>query len=807
LTGGGPTPDSDAADAGVATLQFLRYVPPKAVSVSLDQPDSPSTIVVTRPRINYPEMVFAGGASQADLESLLAELQAKTITSVFVSDPDVVTLEVIVEARAPVGDTGHPASLQDMSTPPEAGDLDDAYRVIYRQQVPFIGDSITLTLSPAPQSHIRLMPPPAVNSTTLPLPTGRNLRLRLRGLGTGAPDYWGSTVASTGLVTDVQVRYEAASETSVLVNADDPASLPLQLQAFFLREDPAEPQLAVVATGVHRALASSDLAPKIADGLRQSLALGFKSTVPTPMENLAQALHLPVDGQTLTTPPGRRVVFGAEQTLRHSITQDGSSITFSSLKDLIGHWIVVIRLTLDRDWTYSGIAQNGPNQTGFVVSGGSSITNPAPPVSERGRIALPGVVSSQSTQPTGDPAQRDETELIFFATVDSTVGPDQFPDVTSTSWKVSATFTAAPTTSVTLWSSGTALQLPITSAPRQTPKLVSAGIAESGYVASADYSSTAARQRALWFEFDKAPLDPNDEYFFRILSYGPDPLLMSSHADLPAQTETSLPVDPEWIRMIAAGDTNDDAGVGAMSELVAASAPLDVKGQPFHYVVPLPESVTDSNLELFGFWTMELRVGHTLWSTAQARYGRALRVSGVQYPPPPLTVNVDRQTLIPPVPPEQAIVAVADLAQTVYNGVSLTDPMSPQTEIWFLLYAQVERVDGLARRNVLLNKQQGVLFARRFNPNEPPQAQTTAIPVVGVFAQHDVARWLSKLGLPASTPTSVLAVELFGAEANVIPSDPARDAAVVVPADPLGGDLGARRVLRVSPLTGVRAVC
>ena len=472
LTGGGPAPADTAPDAGVATLQFLRHVPPKAVAAKLDQKTNPSTITVTRPRLNYPEMVFAGAAKQADLDSFLSQLQAGTITSVFTPDPDVVTLEIIVEARAPVGDTGTQAFMGDMDSPPQPGDLDGSFRVIYNQRVPFIGDTVTLNIVPAPHSQIRLIPLPAPGSTTLAVPTGRNLRIRLRGLGDAAPEYWGSSVASTGLVTDVQVRYEVASETGVIIDANVQESLPAQLQAFYLREDPSIPQQNVVAAGVNSALAAASFSSDVASGLRQSLALAFESSAPTPIQNLAQALKLPVTGQTLTGPPGRRVLFGAQNTLRHSITQDGSSITFSSLKDLIGHWIVVIRLTLDRDWTYSGIAQNGANQTGFAFSGGFSLTGP-PVMADLGRIALPGVVADLAAQPPADPAeavaQRDQTDLIFFATVDTTVPPDKFPDVTQTAWQLSATFTGTPTTGVPLWSSGPALELPITLPPRQTP--------------------------------------------------------------------------------------------------------------------------------------------------------------------------------------------------------------------------------------------------------------------------------------------------------------------------------------------------
>jgi hypothetical protein len=812
LTGGGPTVDDDDAGAGVATIQFLRYVPPKAVGAKLDQPGAPTTILVSRPRLNYPEMVFAGAADDTDLDSFLAKVQAVTGTppipassypSVSMPDPDVVTLEIIVEAQAPKHDTGNPASMQDMSAPPQTGELDGTFRVVYRQQIPFTGDSVSLTIDPQAIPDIVLWTPPAP-PTTLVVPTGRNLRIRLRGLGTGALNYWGSTVASTGLPTDLQIRYEVPAETGVIANAGDPAKLPLQLQAFYLREDPTASQQAVVATGINSALQNSNLGP----GLQNALAQSFQSSEPTPIENLAQALNLPVNGLTLTAPPGQRILFGAQSTLRCSITQDGSSITFSSHKDLIGHWIVVIRLTIDRDWTWTGLAQNGAGQTGFLFSGAASMTNSAPAPVEIGRVQLPGVVSAISTEA---PVDRERTELIFFATADSTVGPNDFPLVTNTAWSLSATFTGAPTTPVNLWESGSALQLPITLPPRQTPKLVSAGLAESAYVADANYASTEQRQRSLWLEFDSSPTDKNDEYFVRILAYGPDPLLVSFPSDLPTQIEPPLAIDPEWIRMIAAGDSNDDAGVAAMTQLGGATTPVNPSGRPIHYSVPLPDTISQTDLELFGFWTIELRVGHVLWSTAQARYGRALRVSGVQFPSPPLTVNVDRQPVPPlPAPAVPSIVAMANLAQTVNHGVSLTLAAHPQTEIWYLLYAQVRRVDGQAWRNILLARTPG---HRIPTPARDITARSTGqqslIPVYGVFAKTAVEALLKQLQLPLNTPVSVLAVELFNGEASVIPppAEPQVVTQSIALEDPLGANLGTKRVLRVSPLTAVPAAC
>jgi hypothetical protein len=363
----------------------------------------------------------------------------------------------------------------------------------------------------------------------------------------------------------------------------------------------------------------------------------------------------------------------------------------------------------------------------------------------------------------------------------------------------------------------------VTLNPQQTPKLVSAGVAESPYVADSKYASTKQRTRSLWLEFDTPPADPNDCYFFRILGYGPDPLLMSNPQDLAANTEPALPIDAEWIRTILPGDSDDGAGLTAMTPLTPASAPINAKGQAVHYLVPLPESLTEVDPELFGFWTIELRVGHLgqqqpsgfvdLWTTAQARYGRALRVSGVQFPAPPLTVSVDRRTT----PDGLAIVAQSHYAETVKDGVSLTNPYSPKTQIWYLLYAQVMRADGQAWRNILLGETMGLPQRPQQNPTFVASTafgfgvQSGQVPVIGQFSQTELEKVLTQWQLPWNTPLSVIAVELFGRESTIMPppKEPAAQVRDVSPStpSPLVTDLGSQRILRVSPLTPVRAIC
>ncbi len=875
LTGGGPEPtDTSPSDAGVTTLNFRRYVPPKKVQFTTPTAGTGGNQILTvdRPLINYPEMVFCGAADQSTLDALLAITPPQPPVGTkppanpapfqaAVLDTDVATLEIIVEAQAPTYDTGPASSLADADTPPDPGDLDGNFRVVYTWQIPFpaittpvaLGAStpIQLTLQPTLMNQIDNPTLPSTSQpTVLPIPTGRNVRLRLRGVGAPDPDdlYFGNSIARTGLIADLRVRYEAPTETGVIASGN----LDQQLQAFYIRNLDQSAQQQIVSGAVLEAIAAGGGSWSAQSYVNLQNTLNPPAT--TPIQLLASALGLQVNGLTLSAPPGQRILFGAQSSLRYTVPQDRSSITFSTNKDLLNHWIVVQQLTLDRDWTWSGLAQSGAGQIGFTFMGATApapneVVPAQPSLSALGQVTLPNVVSTLATQ-QGAPDQRDSTTIIFFSTIDSAVNssatPPQFPTPTEGFYQLQATLTGSPTTPVELWSGN--IMVPITSNSQQIPQLVSAGIAESPYVAAPDYSSTTQRQRALWLEFDEPPQDPNDTYFIRVINYGPDPLLISNPTDLPSAPDTPIPLDPEPIRTITPDSANDDAGLAAMTQLIASAS------SPVHFLVPLPGAISPSDLQLFGFWTYELRCGHVQWSTAQGRFGRPFRVAGVQHPCPPLTADVERIVTVPSTggPSQPCICATADLAQTVVNGQSLTSAAAPQTQIWFLLYAQLRRADGGAYRNLLLGKLQGVPPAptKTFAPS-PGIPQQQSIPVTAAFSQALVDDILAVLRLPGNTPLSVLAVELFNSESLVIRDDdqpsaeihealpggatrslqtdspsqtaapvavtagavastlaapPARQSDQVID-DPLGQELGSQRILRVSPLTPVRAVC
>ena len=111
---------------------------------------------------------------------------------------------------------------------------------------------------------------------------------------------------------------------------------------------------------------------------------------------------------------------------------------------------------------------------------------------------------------------------------------------------------------------------------------------------------------------------------------------------------------------------------------------------------------------MFGFFTYEFRVGHnkytddteqhkkneSVWATAQGRFGRPLRATGIQHPAPTLTCTVNRD--------EEKLYVTAPYAVAVHKGKNVTSE-PPRTEIWCLLYAQVKQADNKDFRNILMD--------------------------------------------------------------------------------------------------------
>lgn len=737
ISSGGPGAGVDPVDpapAPVATCRFRRFVPPREVTVpelpaTIDPANPPTQLSVVRPKLAYPAALFAGipNAAQRLLDDAAAIKTAAEAGGPRgepgLPDPDVATLKIDLFVVGLEFDGGN-----DQADPP--------LRHVYTAQRAFPANAdnpLVLQLDYQDVPDVAGLTPPAAGA--LPVPTGRDVVLTLTPIGREDAnlDYFGSQESRVGRPFDVRLRRAPFDETDLFV-PDEPGG---RLRSILLQPEEAATGslVAMLKASGHGVEAENE-----------------------PVRRLAAELDLQGEGASLSSSQ-ERVVFGCSAAIAHVLAPDRSVITFASKADLVERWINVVTLEINRDWTW----RNGDRPAFEIARDGQMV----------GAIELPNSLNprvSEAAAAAGQPAKRTSTRVVFFDAVDPKPVPPNFPAETSHTYTVSPKFRDAPGDQDP--DLDLTIDLPIAAPPTQTPKLASAGIALSKYVRADDYSSTEPRDRMLWLELTEPIENPADTYFVRLLSYAPDPIL-TRRAPVDVPPEPPLPVDPESIRVIRPGQSDDRAGLGAMQPLIPTESPV-------HYLVPLPPGLTRDSRELFGLFVVELRVGHSQgWSTAQARFGPALRVAGVQHPAPTLRCQAMRTS-------EQINVA-APHATPVFNGRNLV-PMPPASEMWFLLYAQVLQADGADHRNVLLARRRGMVPEYKYND----KARSNLIASSG-WTQAEVDAVLEAYELPVDSPLSVLAIEL-------LPE-------VEPPGDPLGSDLGEVRILRASPLVKLSEIC
>jgi hypothetical protein len=741
LSSGGPRSDEHMqipGDAPAALVHFRRFVPPKAPTVvpidGAADGKAPTRFEITRPRLGFPDLMFALGPAVipdliAERDRVLSLPPDERAQGVGLPDPDAVLVRVTVAVRQLAMD-------------------ETEYRDLYAVDLPFPADStlpIQLDIEYHDVHDVAAIAAPN-KGDPLPVPTARDVRLSFQTLGRDTADYFGSDEARLSVhKATTTLRADPADERGLFL----PQTLSERIRAFYLQPDPPP-------TGFMKALLAMQ-------GVREVESLA-------PPRRLADALGLECDELTMWAKPGHRTLFGASAAIAHQLGPDYAGIRFNCQSDLVLHWIIVLHLKLDRDWTWDALQL----QAVRVFRDGNFV----------GMVNIPRVVNRHALQN----AARGQIDLMFFDAIDPKPHPPAFPEEVETRYTVEPVFRATPLNPPETILPAMRLRLPITTPPVQTPQIVSTGIAFSPFAADERYSSTTQRRRMLWIEFDRPPDDKLDRYYCRVLANSPDPMLTGSPGpEVEDPPELPLPVSPELIRVIVPDQSADDCGLDAMQELVRS--PDDATA--VHYLVPLPDNMDESALELFGFFTYEFRLGHNAerWSTCQGRYGPPLRVTGVQHPTPPLVCQVSRA--------RDRIEARAPFATPTLHRVPVR-PLEPRTDMWILLYAQVLQADGKCWRNILLSKTR----AERLGPqqNERPRPGTALEYANARFPQDSVDSALSTLGLSATSPLGVLAVEM-------IPETVLRDRGAAPLADPLGESLGEVRILRTSPLVPVPLAC
>ena len=742
LSGGGPGMDEtplNPARAAVAKASFRRFSPPKTASARrTDAAEAGARAAhyqVFRPLLGYPDILYTGTPNVvADMmKQVLQARNERRETSL--PDPDATLLRIDVSVQSLIRD------------PLARSTAAQAFVPVYSTTRDFPADPsepLELDVEFVDVAGIAGFQAGAPAAGPLVLPSARAVRLTFTPIGKpddGQP-YWGSEAARVGSAPlSLYLNAPSADERNLLL----PPALGPQIMAIFLQPD-------VPLTPVQ-------LAEMVAAGLRHEAPADLVSS-------LALQLDVPYAGLTFSAPSDTRTVFACSSALRHTPNPDGSSISFSSKTDLIHHWVIALRFTIDRDWTWKALSQPAFE----VMRDGVAV----------GEIQLPGILGDAALQ-QGD---RDHTSVIFMDAFDpKPERPPDYPAEIDTLYTLRPLFRTPPADADGPFDFS--LHLPVTTPPNQTPKLVSAGLALGPYRPSEGYASTEERPRMLYLQFDGPPGDPRDQYFGRVLAHAPDPMLMDPLLPVPDPAEPPLPLDPEEIRVIEQGQPNDLAGFNAMQPLTPSSEPSGC------YLLPLPPGMNSDSPELLGFFVYELRVGHDKqrWCTAQSRFGRPLRVAGVQHPAPPLRCTVSRYA--------DRVLVSSPYAIPVLDGRNVR-AVPPKTAIYALLYVQVLQVDGLSWRNILLLRAEGSLLA--------PQALVDGanfLPALAQFRQADIVAGLGSLGLPLDSPLSVVVLEM-------LPENSGPEVIKAVPPptlSPVGAGLGQVRILRASTLTPVPAIC
>lgn len=886
LSGGGAEPGATPkveSPSSIARCHFKRYVAPNQPRIAdlpanSDAAPSPDQLSIQRPYLGYPAVVYTG--KYADPVQRLKQASSDMLTAPAtdreafgIHDPDVDRIEITVEVETLKMDNLQSVSgrenyvhlyTTERRFPAVASEADYARSLdiplVYRD-VPVLhtGDELNLAVDFGFPGEID-------DQAAIFLPTARSVRLTLRAVCEKKPndaDYYGliskdderEEDSRYGQLLELIVHRPSADERDLFVD-----TAPTQrLQAIYLQPDPVP----------------------FVDGKLTTLFFGRDVQRPPDMvQRLAKQLQLESTGLTLVPKKGERAQFGCSNRIRHTLAPDNSSLTFSAKADLPHHWLCCVQLIIDRDWTWDAL-----DGQSFIIDRTVHFTHDkAEEVELTPNVGEIEVKRTASLESLHDP-QRNYTRIVFIDAVEPKnhrPRPDapqepRFPDTIEVSYTIRTRFKAGHAAQHDS-PEELAVKLPITTPPAQMLKIASAGIAMSPYQRNAKYSATEPRRRYLWVEFTEPVKDPQDTCFARVLAYAPDQLISNNRPELlVAREEPGLPIDPEPIRVVSENATNDLAGLSAMQPMEKAS------DSDVHYLLPLPPGMHSNADEMFGFFTYEFRVGHYMdvreveddkrmvWTTAQGRFGRPLRATGIQHPAPTLTCTVQRD--------ERMISVTAPYAVAVHDGRNVTaDP--PRTQLWCLLYAQARQADDLEWRNILLDDKQldwrvqieDVPDRNRFVAYDDAERRTLKNVTIRSFkddlsyagfagiyklaetrssaadaTRRGVAAWtssevsqlLAAFGLPNDSPLSVLVVEFLPVITSIYEAVSALDKEQVnvgvrassahreVPSttaaalqlaqlqdrqdlhsrSPASDDLGQRRILRTSPLTEVPFVC
>ena len=509
-SGGGPSVSDSARIPGparIASILFQRYIPPGLVIVTrentndLDPAQPPAEIGFKRPLLAYPAIACTSATNIAS--RLIADMpDAQAFRrDPGLPDPDVDRVQIEMQVYT---------FAQDL----DAGNT--GFRTVYKTTREFPADTSDELIVPLNWVDIHNVDdiPTDLGVGALTVPRGRQVRLQVTSLckdDEGPIQYFGGDDVRYSSPVLLLLRADSLNETGLYASA-----LPSdRVNAYFLQLD--QP--------------------------------GQLPDTPDVLGRLAAVADLQVRDNTLRAQPGERIVFGCAAVIPHQIGPDGASLTLSTKAILSLRWLVLIRLVIDRDWSWDVFSHNAVT----VERDGVSV----------GGIVKPNALGKEAIIPDAAARKlaRARTTLLFIDSIDPLPAPGQFPQELNPDYRVTGDFQGSSTTDPPL---ALTIRLPITTPPTQVPVIASAGIAMSPYSRADDYSSTNERDKRLWLEFEKPPSDPRDTFFARVLRNVPDVTIFPSTNTDVLDPLPALPIDPEPIRHIVPDEATDYSGLGAM---------------------------------------------------------------------------------------------------------------------------------------------------------------------------------------------------------------------------------------------------
>jgi hypothetical protein len=383
LSYGGPdfgveTPDEPDADAHhTVEVAFQRHRPPGAIQVMERPTRENPRVLIAKPQLRHPELLYTGAHTFADLEAALDEdVAAYREREPSLPDPDVLEVAIRLEVRALKGDRA-------------------PWLLLYETTREFDAAELTLELETQDVATLARFAKRPPHVGPLLVPTARDLRLVLVALGRNDPGYFASDDARYGAPVSVEIRAATRHRRRVLRRRAT------QLTSFFFRQ------------------------------------VGSDEAVQRPLARLAQELDFGGSELTLTGPSGHRTIFGCANALRHILSPERSSLTLASDADLSQRWINVLQFELGRDWTWDDLAEEGltvqrrlsrPGLYDEVeIAGTVSVPRTLTPA------MLIGVGDSARAP------ERSFSRVVFVDAVDPKPKPCEFPSELTVSYEIAAT--------------------------------------------------------------------------------------------------------------------------------------------------------------------------------------------------------------------------------------------------------------------------------------------------------------------------------------------------------------------------------